>query len=63
LIVERLGDSEQDTEEVARNFYGALRNMDQRNVDVIFIEGVRESGSGIALMNRMKKAASTHQPQ
>ncbi|AEH25505.1 L-threonylcarbamoyladenylate synthase [Pyrococcus yayanosii] len=44
-------------EEVARNLFRALREMDKRGVDVIVAEGVEEKGLGLAVMNRLRKAA------
>ncbi|AFL95795.1 putative translation factor, sua5 family [Thermococcus cleftensis] len=49
-----LGRSE---EEVARNLFKALRELDRRGVDVIIAEGVEEKGLGFAVMNRLRKAA------
>ncbi len=49
-----LGRSE---EEVARNLFKALRELDKENVDVILAEGIEERGLGLAVMNRLKKAA------
>ncbi|ASI99597.1 L-threonylcarbamoyladenylate synthase [Thermococcus celer] len=43
--------------EVARNLFKALRELDKRGVDVIIAEGVEERGLGLAVMNRLKKAA------
>nr|WP_245250246.1 L-threonylcarbamoyladenylate synthase [Thermococcus stetteri] len=44
-------------EEVARNLFKALRELDRRGVDVIIAEGVEERGIGLAVMNRLRKAA------
>lgn len=44
-------------EEVARNLFKALRELDKRGVDVIIAEGVEEKGVGLAVMNRLRKAA------
>ncbi len=49
-----LGRSE---EEVARNLFKALRKLDKENVDIILAEGIEERGLGLAVMNRLKKAA------
>ena len=35
----------------------ALRSFDERNVDLILDEALDESGLGLAIMNRLKKAA------
>ncbi|ASJ09619.1 threonylcarbamoyl-AMP synthase [Thermococcus siculi] len=44
-------------EEVARNLFKALRELDRRGVDVIIAEGIEEKGLGFAVMNRLRKAA------
>ncbi|NJE60220.1 L-threonylcarbamoyladenylate synthase [Thermococcus sp. 21S7] len=44
-------------EEVARNLFRALRDLDKRDVDVIIAEGIEERGLGFAVMNRLRKAA------
>jgi len=44
--------------EIAANLFSALHSMEEdENVKVIFIERVEESGLGIAIMDRIKKAA------
>lgn len=50
-----LGDT---LEEVAHNLFGSLRWADRRGYTVIIIEGVEENGLGIAIMNRLRRAAS-----
>lgn len=49
--------SKNDEATVAHNLYGALRQMDQLDVDVIFSESFTSSGLGEAVMNRLLKAA------
>lgn len=44
-------------ETVARNLYGALRSFDEQNVTVIYAEALEEEGIGLAVMNRLLKAA------
>jgi len=46
-----------DAEEVARNLFRGLRELDKRGVDVILAEGIEERGLGLAVMNRLRKAA------
>jgi L-threonylcarbamoyladenylate synthase len=50
------------TEEIARGLFWALRDLDRRGVDAIFVEGIRDSeGDGdeaAAVMNRLRKAAA-----
>lgn len=43
---------------VARELFVALRLMDDLGVDLIVAEGVVESDEGLAVMNRLRKAAS-----
>lgn len=49
-----LGDSE---EEIARNLFKALRELDRSGVGIILAEGIEEKGLGLAVMNRLRKAA------
>ncbi len=44
-------------EQLATDLYSLLRWFDSRNVDIILAEGVEEQGLGLAVMNRMRKAA------
>ena len=44
-------------ETIARNLYAGLRQFDILGVDIIFAEGFAQEGLGIAIMDRMKKAA------
>lgn len=48
-----------DTKSVAQGLFSALRELDRRGADIIFVEGV-EDGDDIAaaVMNRLRKAAS-----
>ena len=46
-----------DTTELAVKLYRLLRRCDKLGVGVIFSEGVTEDGIGLAVMNRMRKAA------
>lgn len=55
-VVERaLGNDGQD---ISRNLFAALRDMDDHGVDSIHIEGIAEDNEGLAVMNRLRKAAS-----
>jgi len=44
-------------EEVAKNLFEALRWLDDMGVDIILAEAFEEKGVGIAVMNRLNKAA------
>ena len=45
---------------VAQNLFRMLREVDDRNVDVIIAEGVPLEGMGLAVMNRLRKASGYH---
>lgn len=45
------------TEVIASNIFGKLREFDKIGVDIIFAEALDEKHMGMAVMNRMKKAA------
>lgn len=55
-IVESLG-KRGDEEEIARNLFEKLREFDEKEVDIIYSECFEETGLGVAVMNRMIKAA------
>jgi L-threonylcarbamoyladenylate synthase len=42
---------------VAAGLYAALRRFDELDVDLILAEGLEDSGVGLAVMNRLRKAA------
>lgn len=45
-------------EEISRNLFKLLRQVDEEDkVDIIFVEGVDETNEGLAIMNRLNKAA------
>jgi L-threonylcarbamoyladenylate synthase len=46
-----------DAAAIAANLYEALRSFDNTAVDVIYAEGIADSGLGLAVMNRLRKAA------
>lgn len=46
-----------DLEEIAKNIFGLLRKSDEDGYDVVIIEKVQEDGIGLAIMNRLKRAA------
>ncbi|GJJ77421.1 L-threonylcarbamoyladenylate synthase [Entomortierella parvispora] len=45
-------------EDVARELFKGLRYLDGQKVDCIFVEGISEDDEGLAVMNRLRKAAS-----
>lgn len=44
--------------DVAKGLFKALRTLDSRKVDIIFVEGIEDIHAGLAVMNRLRKAAS-----
>ncbi|KAG4303460.1 hypothetical protein PCANB_000399 [Pneumocystis canis] len=44
--------------EITKNIFSSLRNMDLQNVDIILIEGISEKDEGLAIMNRIRCSAS-----
>ncbi|MCL2576378.1 MAG: L-threonylcarbamoyladenylate synthase [Defluviitaleaceae bacterium] len=47
-------------EEIAANIYAVLRRCDDDEHDEIFVQGVEEKELGVAIMNRLKKAAGAN---
>lgn len=43
---------------VAQSLFSALRWADTANAEVVIVEGVLETGEGLAVLNRVRKAAS-----
>lgn len=46
-----------DVHIVAHNIYRCLRQLDQEDVDIIYIEGIAPVGLGEAVMNRLRRAS------
>lgn len=55
-VIEQYG-SRSHPEQLAARLFTLLRRFDDQDVDVIFAEGIKENGIGLAVMNRMRKAA------
>lgn len=56
IIEVRLG---RETKDIAHGLFSALRDLDQRGVDVIYVEGIEDEGDiAAAVMNRLRKAAT-----
>ena len=49
--------SKNDLYEVAKNLFEALRCFDDKKCDIVISESFKEVGVGLAIMNRLKKAA------
>jgi L-threonylcarbamoyladenylate synthase len=61
FAIYRLGD-EVHPDVIARGLFKALRDLDSLKVDVILMEGISERAEGLAVMNRIRKAASVIVP-
>lgn len=46
-------------ESIARNLFANLREADKDKTDVIIVQGIQYKKTGFAIMNRLRKAAST----
>ena len=51
---------QEDQAVLAENLFAWLRDFDHAKVDVIMAQGVAENGLGLALMNRLRKAAGNN---
>lgn len=47
-----------DGKDIGRGLFAVLRRLDELGVDVIHVEGIEEDNEGLAVMNRLGKAAS-----
>lgn len=54
-----------DADDYASIMYAALRELDRRGPGVILVEGISEDGKGVAVMDRLRRAAfqSTREPR
>jgi L-threonylcarbamoyladenylate synthase len=50
--------SHEKPEDIAKTLFDRLRGFDDAGASVIIAEGVKEEGIGLAIMNRLKKAAA-----
>ena len=48
--------SKKDLNEISQNIFSALRKVDKIMPDLVIIEGVKEKGLGLAIMNRLRRA-------
>lgn len=44
--------------QIASNLFKALRELDEKNLDIIISEGVKDEDLGASIMNRLRKASS-----
>ena len=47
-------------EEISRNIFTILRKVDTYKADLVIIEGVEQTGLGLALMNRLIRACGNN---
>lgn len=47
-----------DGSEISRTLFAGLRELDDLHVEIIYVEGIEEKDEGLAVMNRLRKAAS-----
>ena len=47
-----------DFREAAANLYGAMRCLDEAGLELIVAEPIPETGLGVAIMERLRKAAA-----
>ena len=50
--------SRNNLDEIAKNIFTDLRKVDKFNPDIVIIEGVKQEGLGLAIMNRLIRACS-----
>lgn len=50
--------SKYNLDEIAKNIFTDLRKVDKFNPDIVIIEGVKQEGLGLAIMNRLVRACS-----
>ncbi|MDI6903192.1 MAG: L-threonylcarbamoyladenylate synthase [Methanocellales archaeon] len=55
--VVKITGSRADLKTIARNLFGILRGFDEEKVDIIIVEGVDAKGLGLAIMDRLERAA------
>lgn len=52
--------SRNDLLEISANLYRLLREADEFGLDVLLVEGISEAGLGMAVMNRLRRAAEEY---
>jgi len=50
--------ADKNIEKLSRDLFKKFREFDNKKIEIILVEGVKEKGLGLALMNRLKKAAN-----
>jgi L-threonylcarbamoyladenylate synthase len=57
FVLKELG-SESNPKAIAQGLFSVLRELDEQGVNVIVMEGISEQHEGLAVMNRIRKAAA-----
>ncbi len=57
-VIEKYRSGKLGSDHMAAHLYQALRELDHRGVDLIIVEETDTSGLGLAVMNRLRKAAA-----
>ena len=52
-------DSLTNADKIAEGLFSTLRAVDNQKIDLVIVEGISEKKIGLAVMNRLRKAAST----
>jgi L-threonylcarbamoyladenylate synthase len=60
FAVEEILSPSGDLREAAATLFAKLRRLDEAGLDLIIAEAVPERGLGIAIMDRLRKAAAAH---
>ncbi len=47
-----------NADKIAEGLFSSLREVDNQNIDLVIVEGISEKKIGLAVMNRLRKAAS-----
>ena len=50
--------NESSKERLAKTLFSKFREADINNMDMIIVKGVEETGTGLAIMSRLKKSAT-----
>ena len=56
--IKKVYGSENNLEDIAAHLYDSLRYFDEQDVDFILAEGTSRQNIGLAIMNRLQKAAT-----
>lgn len=56
-VIVRMGGRD-EPERIARTLFSHLRSLDRKGIDYILVEGIDEKGIGMAVMNRLRRAAA-----